>query len=137
MTQATRPRPFRQPEHARQARLASGVGTLAGVYLLISAWIAARNAGNEWNSMLAGVVVATLAARRFGGRAESWTGWLDALIGAWLIVSPWVYGYDDSTWRWNSIVVGLVIVVCGVWSAVAGDARAHPSGSGGAGGGRL
>ena len=102
-----------------QVRIGSGICFLAGLYVLIAGWIGGANIGNTWNSVVAGIVVLVLAAMRFTRNAGPWASWIDALIGVWLIVSPWVYGYAAETWRWNSIVVGIVLVVFGAWSAMA------------------
>jgi hypothetical protein len=123
MTHAAHPHPFHPPQtHAGQTRLASGINFLAGIYLLISAWIGGVSTGNQWNGIIAGIIVAILAATRFSGSSGPWASWVDALIGLWLIISPWVYGYADSAWRWNSIVVGIIMLVFGVWSASASSA---------------
>lgn len=124
MTHAAHPQQFHpHHDHASQVRLASGLNFIAGIYLLISAWIGGVNAGNHANGIIAGIVVAVLAATRFSGATGPWASWIDALIGVWLIISPWVYGYAGSGMEWNSIVVGIIMVVLGVWSALAGDAH--------------
>jgi hypothetical protein len=121
MTHAVHPQPFHPHEsHASQVRIASGLNFLAGIYLLFSAWIGGVSAGNHWNGIIAGIVVAILAASRFTGSSGPWASWIDALIGVWLIISPWVYGYAGQDWMWNSIVVGIIMLVLGVWSALAG-----------------
>lgn len=133
MTQATHPQ-FGHGAHESQVRVASGLNFLVGIYLLISAWIGGVNAGNVTNGVIAGIVVAVLAATRFSGNTGPWASWIDALIGIWLIISPWVYGYAGSGWEWNSIVVGIVILVLSVWSAIAstsGGARMTNVGPGG------
>ncbi|HVX42116.1 MAG TPA: SPW repeat protein [Gemmatimonadaceae bacterium] len=108
-------------QHSGQVRWASGLNFIAGIYLLISAWIGGTGAGNTWNSVIAGIVVAILAATRFSGSTGPWASWIDALIGIWLIISPWVYGYSGESWQWNSIVVGIIMVILGVWSALASN----------------
>ena len=41
------------------------------------------------------------------------------MIGIWVIFAPWVYGYAGAAWMWNAIVVGVIIVGLGIWSATA------------------
>ena len=128
MTHATHPNQFHpQHTHAGQVRFASGLNFLAGVYVAIAGWIGATNPGNMWNSIIFGIVVAILAASRFSGSAGPWASWVDALIGVWLIVSPWVYGYSGSRWEWNSIVIGIIMAVLGTWSALASDTADTPT----------
>jgi len=131
MTHAAHPQHFHGNDtHVNQVRIASGLNFIAGIYLLISGWIGGVNTGNMLNAIIAGIVVAILAATRFSGVTGAWASWIDALIGVWLIISPWVYGYAGSGWEWNSIVVGIIMVVLGVWSAVAttsGHSTATPT----------
>ena len=128
MTHATHPQQQFHPHdtHSGQVRIASGLNFLVGVYLIISGWIGGTNGGNIWNSIIAGIIVAVLAATRFSGATRPWASWVDALVGAWLIISPWVYGYAGTSWEWNSIIVGIAIVVFGVWSALASDTSETP-----------
>jgi len=125
MTHAMHPQQLHTP-HRAQTKTASGLNFIAGIYLLISAWIAHVTAGGMANGIVFGIIVAILAASRFAGSTGPWASWLDALIGVWMILSPWVYGYADHAWKWNSIVVGIVMIVLGVWSALstkAGEAQ--------------
>lgn len=124
MTHATHPQQFHPRDHMGQVKVASGLNFLAGLYLLISAWANGANAGGTANGIIFGIVVAILAATRYSGATGSWASWLDALIGLWMIISPWVYHYADTTWKWNSIVVGIIMIILGVWSAIA-SSSAH------------
>lgn len=119
MTHAAHPQQFHPHDHFAQVKVASGLNFLAGIYLLISAWAAGATSGATANGIIFGIIVAILAATRFSGATGAWASWLDALIGVWMIISPWVYGYAGYAWRWNSIVVGIIMIVLGVWSALA------------------
>lgn len=119
MTHAVHPQEFHPHDHMGQVKVASGLNFIAGLYLLISAWANGATAGGTANGIVFGIIVAILAATRFSGATGPWASWIDALIGVWMILSPWVYGYADTAWKWNSIVVGIIMIVLGVWSAVA------------------
>ena len=119
MTTATHPSQFHPHTHPAQIKLASGLTFLAGLYLWISAWIEGSRGGAESNGIIFGIIVAILGAARFGG-ARPWTAWLAALIGIWMIISPWVYGFAGEAWMWNAIVIGIIILCLGVWAAMAG-----------------
>ena len=122
MTHATHPQQF-HPDHVNQVKTASGLNFLAGIYLLISALVNAASGGAKANGVIFGIIVAILAATRFSGASGSWASWIDALIGVWVILSPWIYHFAGQAWMWSPIVVGIVMVVLGVWSALAGSAR--------------
>ncbi len=121
MTHAAHPQQFHPHTHSGQIRVASAINFLAGIYLLIAGLMGGPTAGSTWNSVIFGIIVAVLAATRFTGATGPWASWIDALIGLWLIISPWVYGFSGTQWEWNSIVIGIIMLVLGVWSALAGN----------------
>lgn len=121
MTHAAHPHEFHPHDHMGQVKVASGLNFIAGLYLLISAWANGANGGGTANGIIFGIIVAVLAATRFSGATGPWASWIDALIGVWMILSPWVYHYADMAWKWNSIVVGIIMIVLGVWSALASN----------------
>jgi hypothetical protein len=39
-----------------------------------------------------------------------WQDWASLILGAWLAVSPWVLGFDESGWAtWNAVIIGVAI----------------------------
>ena len=45
--------------------------------------------------------------------AERWTF---IVIGAWLIIAPWVLGFSDSVLvKWSSIFCGIILVAMNAW----------------------
>ena len=117
MTHTTAP-PDTRP-HPRQARVASALSVLAGLYLMVSSSMNAVTSGNKANGVVCGAIVVILAAQRLVGKARAWAGWIDAAIGIWLIFAPWIYSYAGDKAMWNDIVTGAVIVALGMWSATA------------------
>lgn len=64
-----------------------------------------------WNSCVSGGLVAIFA---LGALVENkrWEEWLNAVIGLWLVLSPFLLGYYEvGAAGWNHIVVGLLIGV--------------------------
>ena len=53
------------------------------------------------------------------GKALSW---LVALAGLWEVIAPFVLGYTSGTAEYNAIIVGIVLIILGVWSALSNDA---------------
>ena len=42
--------------------------------------------------------------------------WIDIVIGAWLIISPWVLGFSDSFLvKWSSVLCGIILVAMNAW----------------------
>ncbi len=49
-----------------------------------------------------------------------WRNWLSAVIGAWLMMSPWVLGLHNQVQATNAtLFVGLIQAVVSIWAALA------------------
>lgn len=47
-----------------------------------------------------------------------WKNWLVAIIGAWLIITPWIYGFSSHSGAdWTSVIAGAITLVLGIWAA--------------------
>lgn len=71
------------------------------------------------NAILAGGLLLTLALTRI-----LWPGWstvlswINAVLGVWLVLSPWVFGYSDwFALTVNSVGAGLAIIAFSIFSA--------------------
>lgn len=54
-----------------------------------------------------------------------WKLWLTALIGVWVLISPWVYNFSSNTGAlWNSIIFGAIIIILSTWAAISGNNKA-------------
>lgn len=107
-----------------QVKVASGLNFLAGVWTVISVWVygAAYTGGSAWNGVVVGIVIAVFAAIRFlAPRSATSLSWINALLGVWLIISPWVFGYAGTNipLMWNGVIFGIIVLILGVWSAAA------------------
>jgi uncharacterized membrane protein len=74
-----------------------------------------------WNSVIIGLAVAIMAMVRVGAplRYEG-LSWLNFVLGVWLILAPFLLGFSViGAAMWNSVIVGLVVLVLASWSAVA------------------
>jgi len=97
---------------------------LMGVWELISPWVLGYSALTS--AMLAAVIVGALliifgmwaALSRSAARVLDW---LNALLGLWLIIAPFVLAFTALTpaGEISSIIVGVVVLILGVWAAVA------------------
>ena len=112
-----------------QVVVASGINLILGLWLIIAPFVLGFTAHthSEWNTIIVGILVATIAAIRiWGGRGASWLSWINAGLALWLIVSPWIYGNSDiSAILWNDIIVGVVVLVLSAWSALAQETLAR------------
>ncbi|HEY2855941.1 MAG TPA: SPW repeat protein [Gemmatimonadaceae bacterium] len=119
MARVAQPLPSRRHFHADPLKYASGLAALVGVYMQLATWMQDLDIGNQLNGVVLGGVATILGTARYCRAAGPWAGWVVSLIGVWFILSPWLYRYAGEAWMWNSIVVGLAMVMLGVWSASA------------------
>ncbi|HET9017633.1 MAG TPA: SPW repeat protein [Thermomicrobiaceae bacterium] len=106
-----------------QATLASGVNVVAGIWLIVAPFVLGFSVMRDsmWNGIVVGSIVAVLAALRLWQTwTSTWLSWVNALLGAWMIASPWIYFHSNVTAvLWSDIVAGAVILVMAIWSALA------------------
>jgi hypothetical protein len=58
-------------------------------------------------------ILATVALAAF----QPWEEWVNLVLGAWLLVSPWVLGFSTATaLMWNAVLIGALIVVSASWA---------------------
>lgn len=117
--------------HNTQVRTASGLNVLAGIWVIISPWVFGygEHIGAAWNGVIVGIIVVILAAMRFSGAETTWQSWINFILGLWLIISPWLYGYaaTNDGLRVDSIIFGIVVAVLALWSAIASRSGATPT----------
>lgn len=99
---------------------------LLGGWLFFSPWVlgfagAAGGDGTATSSVAAsnawalGLVIAALSLAALV-RNQPWEEWLNSLAGLWMILSPWVLGYNqNATAVWNSLIVGALVLIVAVW----------------------
>lgn len=108
-------------QQERQVTIASGLDVLAGLWLLLSAFV--LNAPNSlaWSNAVAGAAVAILAAiRALGAYTQSWISWVNCILGVYVVFSPWlVSDARIDAAAWNTVITGVLIVVLAAWSALA------------------
>ncbi len=91
----------------------SGTNVLLGLWLILSPFFFGYGSGRELGSdVFAGAAIALLAAfRTFGRGVGDWADWLTALLGIWVIVSPWALGYAGNTAHaFNDVMVGTIVL---------------------------
>jgi hypothetical protein len=102
--------------HRRTHRALNGVTLFAGLWVFISPFILGLTTldGPMLNFMIIGAAVALFALMRLvrPDRFEP-LSWTNAILGAWLIIAPFVTGYAFLVLAtWTSVILGLVILVC-------------------------
>jgi hypothetical protein len=98
----------------------SSVNLGVGVWLILAPFVLGHvNAATGWNDIIVGVGIVAFAGIRVSGAFKAaWLSWANFLLGAWLIVAPFVLGYGTTRVLWNDVIAGVVILIFATWSAM-------------------
>lgn len=44
-------------------------------------------------------------------KSQTWSSWVNILLGIWVLISPFVLAFELTTATWNNIVTGFVVGV--------------------------
>lgn len=105
-------------------RLRDLVITILGLWLVMSPRLlhfVPNHLNAVWNTWMVGVAVVLLVAvsRYLVDERTLGEDIISAVLGLWLMISPWVLGFaDHSMERINSILVGSVVAVLALWAMV-------------------
>jgi hypothetical protein len=93
------------------------VNLVLGIWLCVSPWIL-QFGGDEMivtqNAVLVGfllIVTETVTLVSF----RVWEEWISVVLGAWLVVSPWVLGITALVPMANFVIVGLAVLVLALY----------------------
>jgi SPW repeat-containing protein len=121
--------------HAAQARIASSVNILLGIWLIVSPWVFHYSTNGPpaiLNSVIVGAFIAVLAATRLAAwRDTAPLSALNLVLALWIIASPWVEGYAANVGGVrDNVILGVVIAALAVGSGGATIAEEkHPPGT--------
>jgi hypothetical protein len=89
-----------------------------GIWLIVSPWALGYVTETywAWNAVVVGVIIAVAAISTLVA-FHQWEEWVNAALGAWLMVSAWILGIAEPSARWNQIVVGVLVGALAIWSA--------------------
>ncbi len=102
------------------------VRVVLAICLFLSPWVMgfARVTTPAWNAWIVAVALGALAFAALSVFAE-WEEWAGAILGLWLIISPWVLGFAaNGPAMFSHVVLGVIIAVVSAWTAW--DYHQHP-----------
>jgi hypothetical protein len=68
-----------------------------------------------WNAWITAVVIAALAIAALVQFAV-WEEWVEAVLGIWLFVAPWILDFSAvQAATWTHAVLGVLVAVFAVW----------------------
>lgn len=105
-------------DKALQSRSLSSIMFIVGAWLLVSPYLLGYTLDQAiWQQTIAGLLIAIVAAVRYVMPAMQWPSWITVALGAWLVLAPFITGYNDGVAIWNGIFFGLVAAGLGLWDA--------------------
>lgn len=101
----------------KMRRWVDWVNVMLGVWLIASPWLFIAVGGYEpadWNSWSVGAVIVTLAFVAMY-KPAIWGDTVGIMLGAWLMASPWLLGFDSAVAA-NAVITGMLVVVYALWA---------------------
>jgi hypothetical protein len=97
--------------YSREAAGVSWINLLFGIWTIISPYILSVTHYPRalLNNVICGIVIALLALIRTLVPQQTAWSWTNVLMGVWLIISPFVLAFMNTTVLWNNIILGIVI----------------------------
>ena len=103
-----------------QARMASGVNIVLGLWLIVSPWVFDYSEKSAaLSSVTVGILIALLAAIRLASLPNrAGLCGINLLLAFWSAAAPWIYEYATNAGAlWNNLFVGILVAVLAIWSA--------------------
>jgi hypothetical protein len=92
---------------------------LLGAWLFASPWLmdyANALPGAAWSAWLCGGAITLLAAAALSV-PKIWEEAINALIGAWVVVSPWALGFTSNRdVTQNAVIIGSLVLLLAIWA---------------------
>jgi hypothetical protein len=109
-------------DYAAQARTASGINILLGIWLVYSPWTYGYSETPAvLNSVIVGILIAMLAANRLASLRDTLSlSGINVILALWTIASPWVYGFSSNVGgAKDNVLLGVAIATLASWSGSA------------------
>jgi hypothetical protein len=98
-------------ENWSNAKLCDVANLILGAILFFSPWIFGFDAGRvSENAHIAGIVIAALAVAALAAFAI-WEEWLNLIVGLWVLVSPWVFGFQGTNAMTVHVIIGAMVAI--------------------------
>jgi SPW repeat len=98
-------------ENWTNAKLCDVANLILGAILFFSPWIFGFDAGRtSENANIAGLAIAILAVAALAAFAV-WEEWLNLIVGLWVLISPWVLGFQGTTAMTVHVIIGAAVAI--------------------------
>ena len=104
-----------------RAKLCDVMNLFLGTILFFSPWLFGLSAGApRQTASIIGLLIAVLSIAALAAFAI-WEEWFNLIAGLWLIVAPWLLGFQDSNAMMIDVVIGSLVAGLAafeIWLAV-------------------
>ena len=119
------------PNPYERGKWLSGIIALFGAWMLVQSFLFDMVGSQFWNDIIVGALLLVIGGYNYSRRgndkvASVGAAAIAALLGLWLITAPFMFGWDAGATEavnplvfWNDIVVGLITLAIGAFSAYA------------------
>ena len=98
-------------ENWTNAKWCDVANLILGAILFFSPWMFGYGTGMaSENAFIAGIVIAVLAIAALAAFAV-WEEWLNLIVGLWVLVSPWVLGFQGTTAMTVHVIIGAAVAI--------------------------
>lgn len=94
------------------------INFVLGAWLVLSPWLLGymNELGAARNAYATGAIIAVAALAALVA-FHRWEEWVNAILGVWLVVSPWIIGFSGVAYAlWNQIIVGIIVAALALWA---------------------
>lgn len=85
------------------------INLILGAWLIVSPWFLNYSTAAIWNQEILGIIVAVFSLVRLFAPSQQWASFINGLAGIWLIIGPFIIGFNHAVAYWNSIIVGIIV----------------------------
>ena len=109
----------------KTAKTLNWVIVIGGVWEVLAPFILAYSdaKGAMWDAIIIGlalIVLGAWAALTNAGSTVKTLSWINAILGLWLIIAPFLLSYSKvAAAMWNDIIIGIIVLALGAWAASA------------------
>ncbi|HEX8974060.1 MAG TPA: SPW repeat protein [Patescibacteria group bacterium] len=113
-------------ERTTNVKVAGGISLIAGLWLMLSSYFMAL--GYSSNEFVVGLLVAIFALiELFSVESSMWVSWVNGILGLWLLLTPLFFAGMAMGVIWNSVILGIVVIVLSIWSGMSSTmGMGHP-----------
>jgi hypothetical protein len=93
------------------AKLCDVANLILGAILFFSPWIFAFPAGAaSQDAIISGVVIVVISIAALAAFAV-WEEWLNLIVGLWVLISPWILGFQATNAAPVFVAIGVIVAV--------------------------